>query len=366
MLPSAQMPARFTRERRYYAFSRFLKDRFGAKVYRVTIDAGFTCPNVDGTVAVGGCVYCDNRSFSPNRRLPRATVREQVRRGVEILQTRYQATKFLAYFQAATNTYAPVDKLKKLYDEALDHAQVVGLVIGTRPDSLPEDVLDLIERYARDRYVCLELGLQTIHDRSLDWMNRGHHFDAFVEAVERLNHRFVLRSSEAPRFAPAPRSDSPDLIHCFAPAPCNETLDPPGAKRKPSLPSELDLCAHVILGLPGESHDDMLATADALARLPVHAVKIHNLHVVKDTPLKKMYERGEARMFERDEYVQVVCDFLEHLPPDMVIHRLSGDAPPDYLVAPLWCLDKPALLRAIRDELERRDSWQGKKCLGSQ
>ncbi len=311
-MSSTVMPAGFTRQRRYYAFSRFLRERFGAKVYRVTIDAGFTCPNVDGSVAVGGCVYCDNRSFSPNRRLPRATVREQVRRGIEILQRRYQADKFLAYFQAATNTYAPAEKLKKLYDEALEHPQIVGLAIGTRPDCVPDDILDLIESYARDRYVCLELGLQTMHDRSLDWMNRGHHFDAFVDAVQRCQGR------------------------------------------------GLDLCAHVILGLPGESREDMLATADALAGLPVDAVKIHNLHVVKDTPLEKMYERGEARMFERDEYVQIVCDFLEHLRPEMVIHRLSGDAPPDYLVAPLWCLDKPALLRAIHEELERRDSWQGK------
>jgi radical SAM protein (TIGR01212 family) len=307
------MPAGFTRQRRYYAFSRFLRERFGAKVYRVTIDAGFTCPNVDGSVAVGGCVYCDNRSFSPNRRLPRTTVPEQVRRGIEILQRRYQADKFLAYFQAATNTYASAEKLKKLYDEALEHPQIVGLAIGTRPDCVPDDILDLIESYARDRYVCLELGLQTMHDRSLDWMNRGHHFDAFVDAVGRCQGR------------------------------------------------GLDLCAHVILGLPGESREDMLATADALAGLPVHAVKIHNLHVVKDTPLEKMYERGEARMFERDEYVQIVCDFLERLRPEMVIHRLSGDAPPDYLVAPLWCLDKPALLRAVHDEMERRDSWQGKK-----
>jgi len=316
MSASTVMPAGFTRQRRYYAFSRFLRERFGAKVYRVTIDAGFTCPNVDGTVAVGGCVYCDNRSFSPNRRLPRTTIREQVRRGIEILQKRYQADQFLAYFQAATNTYAPADKLKRLYDEALEHPQIVGLAIGTRPDCVPDDILDLIENYARDRYVCLELGLQTMHDRSLDWMNRGHHFDAFVDAVRRCQGR------------------------------------------------GLDLCAHVILGLPGESHEDMLATADALAGLPVHAVKIHNLHVVKDTPLEKMYERGEARMLEREEYVQIVCDFLERLRPEMIIHRLSGDAPPDYLVAPLWCLDKPALLRAIHDELERRDSWQGKKCLG--
>jgi radical SAM superfamily enzyme len=348
MPPSTEMPARFTRERRYYAFSRFLRERFAAKVYRVTIDAGFTCPNVDGTVATGGCVYCDNRSFSPNRRLPRTTIREQVNRGIQILQNRYQATRFLAYFQAATNTYAPAAKLKKLYDEALEHPQVVGLAIGTRPDCLPDDVLELIESYARDRYVCLELGLQTIHDRSLDWMNRGHHYDAFVEAVERLSRRFAL---------------APGEIHRFALIPSIESTETTAAKRKPGALAELDLCAHVILGLPGESHDDMLATADALAKLPIHAVKIHNLHVVKDTPLEKMYERGEARMFERDEYVQVVCDFLERLRPDMVIHRLSGDAPPDYLVAPLWCLDKPALLRAIHDELERRDSWQGKKCL---
>ena len=212
MASSTEMPARFTRERRYYAFSRFLRERFGVKVYRVTIDAGFTCPNVDGTVAVGGCVYCDNRSFSPNRRLPRTTIGEQVRRGIEILQNRYQATKFLAYFQAATNTYAPAAKLKKLYDEALEHPQVVGLAIGTRPDCLPDDVLDLIESYARERYVCLELGLQTIHDRSLDWMNRGHHYDAFVEAVERLNQRFILAQGE-----------------------CSESNHAAGAKRKPLL-----------------------------------------------------------------------------------------------------------------------------------
>ena len=306
------MPAGFTSERRYYAFSRFLRARFGCKVYRVTIDAGFTCPNVDGTVTVGGCVFCDNRSFSPNRRLPRTTIREQVKRGIAILQERYGANHFLAYFQAATNTYAPVDKLRRLYDEALDHPQIVGLAIGTRPDCLPDPVLALLERYARARYVCLEIGLQSMHDRSLDWMNRGHHFDAFLDAVQRCQGR------------------------------------------------GLDLCAHVILGLPGETRDDMLATADALAALPIDAVKIHNLHVVKDTPLEKMHAAGEARMLERDEYVGLVCDFLERLPPRMVIHRLNGDAPPDYLVAPLWCLDKPGLLQAIHDELARRSSWQGK------
>jgi radical SAM protein (TIGR01212 family) len=312
MTRSDRLPATFTPEKRYYPFSRFLRERFGGKVHRVTIDAGFTCPNVDGSVAVGGCVYCDNRSFSPNRRLPRTTVRAQVDRGIAILSKRYGTQQFLAYFQAATNTYAPVAKLRVLYDEALAHPQIVGLAIGTRPDCVPDEVLDLLQRYARDRYVCLELGLQSMHDRSLDWMNRGHHYDAFVDAVRRAQGR------------------------------------------------GLDLCAHVILGLPGESRADMLATAEALAALPVQGVKIHNLHVVHDTPLERMYQAGAVRMLERDEYVAVVCDFLERLPAAMVIHRLNGEAPPEYLVAPLWCLDKPGLLHAIDAELSRRDSWQGK------
>jgi radical SAM protein (TIGR01212 family) len=313
MSTSSLPPVHFGTGRRWYAFSRFLRGRFGSRVYRVTVDAGFTCPNVDGSVALGGCVYCDNRSFSPNRRLPRRTVREQVSRGIEVLSQRYQADKFLAYFQAATNTYAPVDKLRRLYDEALEHPQVVGLVIGTRPDCVSQDILDLVESYSRRLYVSLELGLQTIHDRSLDWMNRGHHADAFFDAVSRCAER------------------------------------------------PFDLCAHVILGLPGESRDDMLATAEALARLPVHAVKIHNLHVVKDTPLEKMHRAGEVRMMDFDEYVAVTCDFLERLPPTMVIQRLSGDAPPDYLVAPSWCLQKQRILTAIDQELARRESWQGKR-----
>jgi uncharacterized protein len=311
MTSTRAMPDDFTSERRYYALSRFLRKRFGCKVHRVTIDAGFTCPNVDGTVAVGGCVYCDNRSFSPNRRLPRTGIREQVRRGIEILHARNGAERFLAYFQAATNTYAPAAKLKRLYDEALDHPQVVGLAVGTRPDCVPDDILDLLQAYARERYVCLELGLQSIHDRSLDWMNRGHHYDAFVDAVKRCQGR------------------------------------------------GLDLCAHVILGLPGESRDDMMGTALALASLPVDGVKLHNLHVVIDTPLARDYRQGAVRLLERDEYIGVVCDFLERLPARVVIHRLTGDAPPDYLVAPLWCLDKPGLLQDIQAELTRRGTWQG-------
>lgn len=297
---------------RFYRLSRFLHKRFGGKVYRVTIDAGFTCPNVDGTVAVGGCNFCDNRSFSPNRRLPRTTVRAQVDRGIAILQKRYKAQQFLAYFQAATNTYAHPDKLQRLYDEALEHPQVVGLAIGTRPDCLGDDILDLLETYARRVFVCLEIGLQTMHDRSLAWMNRGHDFACFLDAIRRCQGR------------------------------------------------GLDLCIHVILGLPGETREDMLATAQMLASLPVQGVKIHNLHVVKNTPLEEQFQSGAVRMMERQEYVAMVCDYLERLSPSMVIHRLTGDAPPNYLVAPLWCLDKAGLWREINDELVRRDSWQGK------
>jgi radical SAM protein (TIGR01212 family) len=307
------LPAPFTPERRYYPLSRFLKERFGGKVYRVTIDGGFTCPNVDGTAAVGGCVFCDNRSFSPNRRLPRTTVRAQVERGIRLLDERYHAKHYIAYFQAATNTYAPVARLERLYDEALEHPRVVGLAIGTRPDCLSEPVLDLLERFARDRFVCLEIGLQTIHDRSLAWMNRGHDFACFLDAVKRAQDR------------------------------C------------------LDLCVHVILGLPDESRDEMLATADVLASLPIQGVKIHNLHVVKDTPLEAQFLAGTARMLDRDEYVGLTVDFLERLPSTMVMHRLTGDAPPDYLIAPLWCLDKAGLLRDMQAELTRRDSWQGKQ-----
>jgi len=303
-------------DRPYFAFSRFLKEKFGQKVYRISIDAGFTCPNVDGSVTVGGCVFCDNRSFSPNRRLPRQTVRAQVEAGVTAMRKRYGAEKFLAYFQAGTNTYAPVDKLERLYDEALGHPDVVGLMIGTRPDCVPEPVLGLVEKYARQLWICLELGLQTIHDRSLDWMNRGHHFDSFVDAVNRGKGR------------------------------------------------GFDLCAHVILGLPGESRDDMLATIDACAAIGMDAIKIHNLHVVRDTPMEKMYHDGEIPLFEFDEYVAVVCDALERLPPGMVIHRLNGDAPPDYLVAPAWCLDKPVLLAAIEREFRRRGTRQGSQFTG--
>ncbi len=297
---------------RYFAYNFFLRQRYAHRVQKVSVDAGFTCPNVDGTVAIGGCTFCDNRSFSPSRRLPRQSLLEQIDEGIRRLKRRYQCDHFLAYFQPATNTYAPVDRLRAVYEQALSHPRVIGLAIGTRPDCVPDEVLDLLSQLAEKTYLSVEYGVQTIHNRSLDWMNRGHHYDAFLDAVERSRGR------------------------------------------------GFEICAHVILGLPGESHDDMLQTARELARLKIDAVKIHNLYAVKNTPLAEQVARGEVTLINRDEYILTLVDFLELLPPDMHLERISGDAPGDYFVGPSWCLDKPAVLAALNEELERRDSWQGK------
>lgn len=310
--PPSQTPAWREAGLRYYAYSWFLKQKFGCRVHKVSLDGGFTCPNVDGTVAVGGCVFCDNRSFSPSRRLPRTTIAGQLERGIQRLAERYGVSRFIAYFQPGTNTYAPVARLRLLFEQALQHPQVVGLAIGTRPDCVPEPVLELVSDLARRTYVCLELGLQTIHNRSLDWMNRGHHYDAFLDAMAR------------------------------------------------SLGRGFDICAHVILGLPGESRSDMLATAAELARLGVHAVKLHNLYAVHGTPLADDVAAGRVRLLELEEYVPLAVDFIERLPPVCVIERTFGDAPPDMLLAPRWCLDRAGVQRAMQAEFARRNTWQGR------
>ncbi len=301
----------------YFSYNHALGQRFQHRVQKVSIDAGFTCPNVDGTVARGGCTFCDNRSFSPSRRLPRAGIVGQIDQSIVRMRNRYkQCEHFLAYFQPATNTYAPVERLRSLYEEALSHPQVVGLAVGTRSDCVPNEVLDLLEEIAAKTYVSVEYGMQTMHNRSLDWMNRGHHHDSFLDAVERSRGR------------------------------------------------GFEICAHVMLGLPGESHDDMLATARELARVRIDAVKIHNLYCVKNTRLADQVAAGEVTLMGREDYVRTVVDFLELLPPNMVVERISGDAPPDYFIGPSWCLDKAAVKRAIEAEFVRRDTWQGKNCEG--
>ena len=297
----------------YFSYSYYLKKVFGFRVQRVSVDAGFTCPNVDGTVAVGGCTFCDNRSFSPSRRLPRQDILDQIDEGISRIKRRYKCKHFMAYFQPATNTYAPVDTLKRLYEQAIAHPEVMSLAIGTRQDCVPDDVLDLLELFAKKIPLTVEYGLQTIHDKSLDWMNRGHYHDSFVDAMER------------------------------------------------SVDRGFELCAHIMLGLPGETHEDMMETAQAVAASQLDAVKIHNLYAVDNTPLADQVRSGEVRLMEKDEYINTVVDFLEILPPTMVVERISGEAPGDWFIGPEWCLDKPAILRALNAEFERRNSWQGKR-----
>ncbi len=296
---------------RYYSYRYFLKRRYGFRVQRVSIDAGFTCPNVDGTVAFGGCTFCDNRSFSPSRRQPRFSITEQLNDGIQRLKKRYDCDHFTAYFQPATNTYAPVEKLRAMYSEALSHPQVVALSIGTRPDCVPDDVLDLLQEFAEKTDLTVEYGMQTMHDKSLDWMNRGHHHEAMVEAMER------------------------------------------------SLGRGFEICAHIMLGLPGESHADMLATAREAARLGVNAVKIHNLYAVENTPLADQVRAGEVQLMSRADYIHTLIEFLERIPNHVIVERISGDAPDNYFIGPTWCLDKPAMLRAVDEEFQRRNTWQG-------
>ncbi len=296
----------------YYAYSHYLRNRFGHRVQKVSIDAGFTCPNVDGTVTTGGCTFCDNRSFSPSRRLPRQSISAQIDEGIRQLQRRYDCNHFLAYFQPATNTYAAVDRLEKVYLEALSHRLIVGICIGTRPDCLGDDILELLESLSKQTYLQLELGIQTIHEASLQWMNRGHGYAEVPAVVERCLRR------------------------------------------------GLELGVHVILGLPGETHENMMETAREVGKLGVNSIKIHNLYAVRNTPLADQVERGEVQLMDRDHYLRTLVDFLELLPPDLVVERVSGDAPGDYFIGPSWCLDKPGILIALRDEFRRRKTYQGR------
>ncbi len=300
-------------EKRYNAFSDRLKREFGCRVHRIGVDAGFTCPNRDGTVGTGGCIYCGGRGSGSHGILPELGVREQVEHGKEIMARKYKARRFIAYFQAYSNTHAPVDRLRRLYDEALASPDVVGLIVGTRPDCLPPEVLDLLGEYAQKTWFWLELGMQSHLDRTLEYLGRGHDFRTFEEGVRRVK----------------------------------------GAG--------LRLCCHLMLGLPGETREEMLAGADTLNSLGVDGVKLHLLHIMKGTELELRYQRGEVGVMERDDYVGLVCDYLERLESGIVIQRLTGDGGRDHLVAPLWSLKKFEVLNAIDAELERRGTRQGAK-----
>ncbi len=297
----------------YHTLNFFYLKKFGQKIRKLSLDAGFNCPNRDGALATGGCVFCDPESFSPSRRLKLSSITAQLEEGIGRLSARYAAGGFVAYFQPGTNTYAPVNRLRSVFEEALAHPKVVGLAVGTRPDCVPDDVLDLLAELSKHTYLIVEYGLQSIHNRSLDWIRRGHDFQAFVDAYKRSRER------------------------------------------------NLQVGVHIILGLPGETREDMLATARELSRLEIHSVKLHNLYAVRNTPLADMVARGEVQLPLFEDYINRVVDFLELLPSECVIDRISGDAPPQYLVGPQWCLDKRAIRAAVEAEFRHRGTWQGSR-----
>ena len=300
----------------YYSYREYLRRTFpGLRVFKIPLDAGFTCPNRDGKLGYGGCIYCENRSFSPNslEGAPRS-VREQIARGIAFYRERHRADRFIAYFQAYTNTYAPVSHLRRLYDEALSFPDVIGLSIGTRPDCVEEPVLDLLESYARRVHLWVELGLQSRHDDTLQWIRRGHTYAQFEEALFRVKARGI------------------------------------------------PVCVHVILGFPGEDWHRMMETAETLARLPIDGIKIHHLYVARQTLLEHEYRKGRVPLLDLDTYVRLVCDFLERIPSHVVVQRLMGEIEGEYLVAPKWGVRKHEILTRIREEFARRGTRQGSRC----
>jgi hypothetical protein len=300
------------RAKRFNSFNGVLRERFAARVFKIGLRLDFTCPNRDGKVAVGGCIYCNNASHTPENYRPRQSVSAQLEQGAAAIAKRHKAERFIAYFQSYTNTYDEVSKLERLYNEALDFPGVVGISIATRPDCLADDVLDLIGRLAERTYLWLEIGLESMYDRTLQWVNRGHALGDYIDAVGRAKAR------------------------------------------------RLQVCTHLILGFPGESRDEMLAAPALLNRLGVDGVKLHNLHVIKNTPLEKYYHLGQVPLFSREEYVALVVDFLERLDPRIVMHRLSGETYRAITVAPAWSIDKIGVHNAIFRAMEERDTWQGR------
>jgi len=306
----------FNAMKRYRDYNSYLREIFGERVQKIPLDAGFTCPNRDGTVSRGGCIYCDRRGSGSGALTERGeSLDEQIVRGMNWARRKYGASRYIAYFQSFTNTYGPVSRLRELYDRALNREGVVGLSVGTRPDCVNEAVLELLADYKEEFLVWLELGLQSAHDSTLRQINRGHDVACFDRAVVAAHAK------------------------------------------------GLNVCGHVILGLPGETREMMMETARHLGELAVHGVKIHGLYVVEGTPLAQIHARGKYRCLEREEYVNLALDFLEWLPPAMVVQRLTGDPMPAELVAPLWMREKSKILNLMKKRFEERDSFQGKRLV---
>lgn len=292
----------------YYTFSDYLKEEFGEKVYKITIDAGFSCPNRDGTISKGGCIFCDESGSFSKAHSSALDVQNQVKTGITTLNKRFGANKFLAYFQAFSNTYAPVEKLKEIYDSAFCDDKIVGISIGTRPDCLDEEKLNLIAGY---KNAWLELGLQSTFDKTLKKINRGHNYDCFEKMYKKAKEKGIK------------------------------------------------VCVHMILGLLDETPDMMIESAKKLAKLEVDGVKLHMLTVLEDAPLYKYYLERGLKLLSMEEYCNLACDFLEYLPPKTTIHRLAGSGYSKTLIEPKWVNNKFETLNLIDKIFEQRKSYQG-------
>ncbi|HBJ2622911.1 UNVERIFIED_ORG: TIGR01212 family radical SAM protein [Clostridium botulinum] len=298
--------------KRYHSLNYFLREKFGEKVFKISLDGGFSCPNRDGKVSKGGCVFCSARGSGDYAGSRNFSITNQFNNVKTMMANKWKSGKYIAYFQAYTNTYAPIDELRQKYEEAINQEGVVALSIATRPDCLEDDVLDLIEELSKKLYVWVELGLQTINDDVAKKINRGYDLKVFDDAMTRLKER------------------------------------------------NIDVVVHSILGLPGEGQDDMLKTIDYIAHSGAQGIKLHLLHLMKDTKMVELYESGELQFLSQEDYIKLICKAVSMLPKEMVVHRLTGDAPRDLLIGPMWSLKKWEVLNAIDKTLEDNDIYQGK------
>ena len=301
---------------RYNSYIGYFKKTYGERLQKVVVDAGFTCPNRDGLVGTGGCTYCDNAAFHPGYSTAGIPIHEQIDEGIKFHRVRYRkAEKFLAYFQPYSNTYAPLERLREVYEEALSHPLVAGIVIGTRPDCVDEDKLDFLASLARDHVVVIEYGIESVYDRTLQRINRGHSFEDAVRAVEMTAARGLTQG------------------------------------------------AHFIFGLPGESVGDMLGYAHIINKLPLHSVKFHQLQIVRGTAMEKEFAARPSDFvtFSLDEYLDFIADLLERLRPDLYIERFAGEVPPRFVNSTPWgLLRNTELIRLLEQRLEQRNTFQGR------
>jgi hypothetical protein len=296
----------------YNAYGKFLQEKFGTRVHKVSVHAGFTCPNRDGTVARGGCTYCNIVSFTPENARPRYSVRDQIDSGMAFLKKRFQAKKFIVYFQPYSNTYAPVEHLETLYLDALAHPDIVGLSIGTRPDCVDDERLQMLANLAGETFVGIEYGIESVYDETLRLINRCHDFACTARTIRRTKD--------------------------FG----------------------LQVTGHVILGFPNESETQLLASTEVINALELDVLKIHNLHVVRHTELARQYTSQPFHVYSFEEWKDLVIRYLERLSPDIIIERLYGEAPRDLLIAPRWNLSKAEIIQEIELEMRRRGTYQGR------